>query len=278
MVTVKPALNRWLPALVLLAAACQPASLGSPPPTPSPTPTPLPAPAWAVVRDAAGFVITDGRNRLPLPAIPNLPPGMDPWRLAFVADTDGDGRPEAVVQGYTGGAHCCFVYLVFESRADGIRRLDGFDLGNAGVGRAADLNGDGRAELVAGDDRLAYFDNLPFAASPFLPLILCRQESGRFADCTPNFPDLLEAELARAESALKDAVDAAATGRLDPETAGFLQRSQAVKLFALAVRLGRPDDGRNRLGRLCPACLTWLNQHSAELSRRLATPVPRPWP
>lgn len=270
-------MNRWLLGLVLLAAACQPASLGSQP-TPSPTPTPLPPPVWAVVREAAGFAVTDGRNRLALPAIPNLPPEIAPWRLAHVADTDGDGRPEAVVEGYTGGAHCCFVYLVFESRADRIRRLDGFDLGNAGVGRAVDLNRDGRAELVAGDDRLAYFDSLPFAASPMLPLILCRQESGRFTDCTPDFPDQLKSELARAESALKDAVDGAASGRLDPETAGFVQRSQALKLLALAVRLGQADDGRNRVGRLCPACLTWLDRHAAELSQRLGSPVPRPWP
>ncbi len=265
-------MRRWLLLLVLVAAACQPAASGGPPRPPSPSPTPFPPPTWAVVREAAGFAVTDGRNRLPLPA------DVDPWRLAQVADTDGDGRPEAIIQGYTGGAHCCFVYLIFESHTGGIRQVDGFDLGNAGVSQAADLNGDGRAELVAGDDRLAYFDDLPFAASPILPLILCRQDSGRFQDCTPNFPDRLETEMARAESALKDAVDGAASGRLDSETAVFVQRSQALRLFALAVRLSRPDDGRERVRRLCPACLAWLDQHSAELSRRLATPMPRPWP
>lgn len=271
-------MNRWLLGLLLLAAACQPAPSGGPPRPATSTPTPLPPPAWGVLREAGGFAVTDGRNRLPLPVIRTAPPDVASWRLAHVADTDGDGRPEAIIQGYTGGAHCCFVYLVFESRPDGIRQVDGFDLGNAGISQAADLDGDGRAELVAGDDRLAYFDDLPFAASPILPLILCRQDSGRFKDCTPNFPDRLEAEMGRAESALKDAVDGAASGRLNPETAGFVQRSQALKLLALAIRLGRPDGGRDRIRRLCPACLTWLNQHSAELSQRLGVPTPRPWP
>lgn len=268
-------MRRWLLALTLALAACGPGTSGGPPPTSGPGPTPLPPPAWAVVRDPgpAGFAVADGRHRLPLPAIKS-----PPWRLAFTADTDGDGRPEAVVQGYTGGAHCCFVYLVFESRADGIRQVDGFDLGNGGIAQAADLDGDGRAELVGGDDRLAYFDDLPFAASPFLPLILCRPDPGRFKDCTPNFPDRLRAELGQAEAALKEAVAGAAAGRLDPETARFIQRSQALKLVALAVRLGRPDDSRERVRRLCPTCLAWLDQHAAELSRRLGSPVPRPWP
>jgi len=272
--------RRWLLALTLALAACGTGTSGGPPLTSGPGPTPLPLPAWAVVQDPgpAGFAVDDGRHRFPLPAIKNLPPDVQPWRLAFIADTDGDGRPEAIIQGYTGGAHCCFVYLVFESRADGIRQVDGFDLGNAGISRAADLDGDGRAELVAGDDRLAYFDDLPFAASPILPLILCRPDSGRFKDCTPNFPDRLRAELGRAEAALKEAVDGAAAGRLDPETARFTQRSQALKLVALAIRLGQPDDGRERVRRLCFACLVWLDQNWAELSRRLGSPVPRPWP
>lgn len=270
-------MKKRLLVLALLAAACRVPASGGPVPTAAPSPPP--SPAWAVVREpGTGFVLTDGRHRVALPEIKNLSPGAQPWRLAHAADTDGNGRAEAVVQGYTGGAHCCFVYLVFESRPDGIRQVDGFDLGNAGIAQAADLDGDGRAELVGGDDRLAYFDDLPFAASPFLPLVLCRPDAGRFKDCTPRFPDRLQAELDRAEAALKEAVDGAATGRLDPETARFIQRSQALKAAALAVRLGRPDDGRERVGRLCPECLAWLDEHRAELARRLGSPVPRPWP
>ncbi len=274
-------MRKWLLVLTLLAAACQAQTSGGPSPTPGPTPTPLPPPVWAVVPDptaGSGFAVTDGPHRVALPKIEDLPPDIPPWRLAQAADTDGDGRPEAIVQGYTGGAHCCFVYLVFESRADGIRQVDGFNLGNAGIAQAADLDGDGRAELVGGDDRLAYFDDLPFAASPFLPLILCRPDQGRFRDCTPKFPDRLQAELDRAEAGLKEAVDGAAAGRLDPETARFIQRSQALKVAALAVRLGRPDDGRERVRRLCPECLAWLDEHRAELSGRLGSSVPRPWP
>lgn len=60
--------------------------------------------------------VTDGRHRFRLPDEPDFLPREEPRRLVSAPDTDGDGRPEAAVEGYTGGAHCCFVYLVFDSR------------------------------------------------------------------------------------------------------------------------------------------------------------------
>ena len=39
-------------------------------------------------------------------------------------DLTGDGRPNVVVLGYTGGAHCCYEYYIFSLERDQIRCLD----------------------------------------------------------------------------------------------------------------------------------------------------------
>lgn len=127
------------------------------------------------------------------------------------------------------------------------------------------------------DDRLAYFDDLPFAYSPMLPLVLCRGRGERFEDCTGRFPDLLSAGLARATRSLQDKVRGLRTQQADREVTELEARSEALTVLVLAVRLGKPDDGRARVQRLCRACLQWLDRHSDELSQALRSPRPRPW-
>ncbi|MDR7414196.1 MAG: hypothetical protein QN202_08440 [Armatimonadota bacterium] len=257
----------WLVPCVTLAVACQPT--GRLDRTASPV-------KWEVLR-GDGFAVTDGRHRFRLPDAPDFLPREEPWRIVSTPDTDGDGRPEAVVEGFTGGAHCCFVYLVFESRPGAVHQLDRFDLGNGRLERAEDLDRDGRSELLAGDDRLAYFDDLPFAYSPMLPLVLCRSREGRFEDCTERFPRLLSSELERATRSLEDKVRRLRTQAADREVTELVARSEALTVFVLTDRLGKPEDGRARVRRLCPACLHWLDRHSEELSQVLRSPRPRPW-
>ena len=56
--------------------------------------------------------------------------------------------------------------------------------------RGTRLDGDGRRELVLGDDSFAYFEDLCYACSPaHLPLVACYTGT-RFEDCTRRFPDL----------------------------------------------------------------------------------------
>ncbi len=260
----------WLLPCVMLAVACQPGATSRPDQTASPV-------KWQVVRDASGSAVTDGRHRFRLPDAPDFLPREEPWRLASTPDTDGDGRAEAVVEGYTGGAHCCFVYLVFESRPGGVRQLDGFDLGSGRLARAEDLDRDGRVELLAHDDRLAYFDDLPFVYSPMLPLVLCRSGGDRFEDCTERFPDVLSSELARATRSLEEKVRRLRTPQADREVTGLEARSEALTVYVLTVRLGKPEEGRARVQRLCWTCLQWLDRHSGELSEILRRPRPRPW-
>ena len=109
-----------------------------------------------------------------------------------VQDLDGDGEPEVVFHGYSNGAHCCEVALVYQLAADGKSYMwIAQNFGNAGY-RLADLDHDGRPEFVSGDDRFAY----TFTAYAFsgLPRQIWRYEAGSFIDVTRSFPHAIAAD------------------------------------------------------------------------------------
>ena len=79
--------------------------------------------------------------------------------------------PQLLVRTFTYGAHCCFDYkLVERQTGDGARRWAIHDLGQfdgAGMPDPEDVDGDGRLELVGGDQRFLYaFTAYAFSAVP----------------------------------------------------------------------------------------------------------------
>jgi hypothetical protein len=190
------------------------------------------------------------------------------WTVDRVGDLNADGVQDAIVMHFTGGAHCCFEYLIFSEGPGGIQRDDYFSLGNAGIGAVEDLDGDGIPELDTYDDRLAYFPDLSYADSPFLPLVLCRTGEGTYTDCTILFPDKMQAAADAFEAALSDAVQ---RGGEDYE-----KRSPALGLVAAYLLLAPTDEGWIKVRNLCPECEDWLLQNRTELENRLAIVQPAP--
>lgn len=264
-----------------------------PPPTAAPTPTAvaLPAPRWSLVlqllRDrqvvaegsstdqfAAGYqseierepdryalrvLVSDGTQKTEVAVRDPLPHALfHHLEMAYVRDLDGDSRPEAIVLDFTGGAHCCSNYYIFASDASGIHTLDTLALGNGEIQRIGDLDGDGIAEIVAGDDRLALVDDIAMAATPFLPLVLCLQEDKTFSDCTARFPALVEESAAHYEELMAS-----------PENDELTRQAAAVGVYAHYARLGRPQDGLYRIASRCLECLQFVEQHRAEIDERL---------
>jgi hypothetical protein len=95
-------------------------------------------------------------------------------------DITGTGKPNLVISDWTGGAHCCFSYFVFEL---------GDDVKEIGRINAADGDGcqfqeerDGKVDFVIDDWTFAYW-GASFLASP-APEIIMRYESGGYKIAT----------------------------------------------------------------------------------------------
>jgi hypothetical protein len=233
----------------------------------------LAQPQWdisEVTRDGnKETTLQDGTNLLLLGTTKaRLPHSPEGWSLQFVADTNGDGRQDAVIAYYSGGAHCCFDYYVFGSEAAGIQLYDTFNLGNGSLLGVEDLDSDTIPEMVGLDDRLAYLSlDVSYAASPFLPLVLCRSAEGKYRECTPRFPEVLMQSAEDFEGRLRDAISEGAAGG---PWAMERQRSAALGLFASWLRLGQPEQGWIRVQALCPACSEWLQANLGALEERLS--------
>jgi hypothetical protein len=109
-----------------------------------------------------------------------------------VADLDGDGEPEVLVDSFSGGAHCCLTARLLTWDGTGYAPTD-FGYGDVGY-QLKDLDGDGRPELV-GNDLVFSGAFTAFAASAFPPLVL-HAEHGKFADVTKRFPALIRKDAA----------------------------------------------------------------------------------
>ena len=102
----------------------------------------------------------------------------EPHKLIPIGtDVTGRGAPELVVGEWTGGAHCCFVFYVFEI-GEQFRKLAELDTEDSGDARFEDLDGDGRLELLAYDWTFAYW-HTSFADSP-APAVILRYRNGAF--------------------------------------------------------------------------------------------------
>ncbi len=85
-------------------------------------------------------------------------------------DITGRGKPNVVVGEWSGGAHCCYIYHVFEL-GERVREVAAIDLQDSDDGHFADLDHDGIYELVGHDYTFAYW-HTSFGGSPAPPIVL----------------------------------------------------------------------------------------------------------
>jgi hypothetical protein len=161
------------------------------------------------------------------------PAGSKPLDLR---DLDGDGEPEAIVGGFTGGAHCCVIAIVY--RWDGATYVESENnFLDAGYG-VDDLDGDGVYEFASRDARFAFLYG-SFAESVF-PIQIVGFDDGRFRDITAGFADAV-------------AEDARTLRREYKRRAGTRRklgvRSALAAYVADLFRLDRKDDANRVLER-----------------------------
>jgi hypothetical protein len=110
-----------------------------------------------------------------------------------VADLDGDGEPEVLLDIYTGGAHCCVDTWIYRFNGSSYTGTPA-EWGDVGY-TLKDLDGDGVPELRSADDRFAYAFT-SYAESWFPPRVW-QFRAGRLSDVTRRYPSLAKADAKR---------------------------------------------------------------------------------
>jgi hypothetical protein len=85
-------------------------------------------------------------------------------------DITGNGKPNLVVRSWSGGAHCCHFFLIFEL-GDTFRQIATIDVMDSGSAHFEDRDGDANLEFVFGDYTFAYWNEC-FADSPVPKVVL----------------------------------------------------------------------------------------------------------
>jgi hypothetical protein len=91
-------------------------------------------------------------------------------RLPMGTDITGAGEPDLVVAEWTGGAHCCFLYHLFQIGKT-FRKIDTIDAGHSDLDAFVNLDGDPALEFKATDWTFAYW-RTAFVYSPTVEVIL----------------------------------------------------------------------------------------------------------
>jgi hypothetical protein len=164
----------------------------------------------------------------------------------------------------TPAAHCCHTEYYF-TREGGLRNLLIFDGRNSGISALKDLNGDGRPELLAGSDVLAYFDDLSFAASPEIQMVI-GWNGTRYVDQTRRYPEPSRQLAREYRVTFRAAVER--HGRQAEEA----RRSAAAGYYGNAVAIGEGAAARRWLLSHAPRTTRrWLLREEAALRRAVAS-------
>ena len=116
----------------------------------------------------------------------------DDLKSLTLADLDGNGEVEVIVDTYTGGAHCCSISAIYgwDPTANQYRHLVQY-WGDPSYS-LKDLGGAPGEELVSADPRFAY----TFCAyvCSAMPVLIYRYENFALVDVTKQFPQQLRSQ------------------------------------------------------------------------------------
>lgn len=93
-------------------------------------------------------------------------------------DVTGLGHPDLVIGEWTGGAHCCFVFYIFELGNERMRKVATIDAKHSDRAHFEDIDNDGHLEFLMDDWTFAYW-HTGFMQSP-APALILRFRAGKF--------------------------------------------------------------------------------------------------
>jgi hypothetical protein len=162
---------------------------------------------------------------------------------AKLADVSGDGRVDAFVDTFSGGAHCCTVATITISTGKG-RWAKPFRRAWDGGYRLRDLGtGDGTYEILAVDQRFDYlFAAHAMSARPIT--IEHAAAGGTFTDVSTQFPERLRADANEWLKAWEDLGPTPNEPADEAEARGFAARSVLATALADLLRLGALEEAK----------------------------------
>jgi len=180
------------------------------------------------------------------------------------ADVDGDARPELLYSEYSGGAHCCYTFVLVRLGRPAPELLR-VDLRDAWSFVPTQLDASPALEFVAADLRLDGMGGLPSTVTSPFPRIFAFDDE-RYVDATRSFPALLRADRKKALRALATcASDTAAAEVAD------CRKAVGLRIVALDLLLGTGASGISKLP-LDQAARQWLLAMRPAVAKALATP------
>ena len=178
----------------------------------------------------------------------------DDWSLSVLhddLDVDGDGTLDLVIEGYSGGAHCCWTYYIVSTGANARLLLRFENEREAGFF----LNKEsGRIEIGTWDGAFDYFDGLCHGCTPF-PTVYLRMHDGKLIDISSEYVSVYDVIIADSNRALapEDRQTLRSLAKNPSEAEGSSGRAaKALAIVFAYLYSGRKEQARKSLEELWP--------------------------
>ncbi|MFC6661718.1 hypothetical protein [Deinococcus multiflagellatus] len=172
-------------------------------------------------------------------------------------DVTGDGVPEVLLAGFSGGAHCCFTHTLY-SLTTPPRKLLTYFSAHSDTLTPRQLDGKGPLELLAADWRFAYAYGLSFAESIPLPVVLS-YSGGQYVDNSRAFPGVLRGLM---------------TKTVTDKTGG----GEVLADYATLLAIGKPGEAQAFVQKLPARFRTWLGNYGPDIRRAMNDYGLSDWP
>lgn len=167
-------------------------------------------------------------------------------------DVNGDGFADAVLWGYSGGAHCCWTYFIISlGKNPGlVAKIE-----NSSSASFRALGGNGKVEILIREGEFDEAFGLSHPFSPF-PLLIVHLDGSRFEDVGPKFWNLYKQEIQAQRAKLKDN-ELRQFLKSNPteihDSTGYLETECRVLEISLSyLYAGRAAESRKTLNSLWP--------------------------
>ncbi len=167
-------------------------------------------------------------------------------------DVNGDGQPDAVLVGFSGGAHCCWTYHIISlGKQPGLIR----EFRNRSTASFKDLDGNGQIQILIRDGGFDEGFGLSHAFSVF-PLLIARLNGTQFEDVGPKFWRVFEKDIQEQRGQLKPEslqVFLHSNPKEIHDDLDYLgTKSTILQIVLDYLYAGRPEEARRVLGELWP--------------------------